>query len=207
METVLTDTSPQALSAAVEANMYAVTPLIFGSAPSAEMEDTPERLLFALGLPVAQLNGVCRARFTRETADDRIQEAMDFFLKRRLPMLWWVGPSCRPADLGPRLEAAGLRWVVDTPGMAADLSALPAEADFPAEAQICEVEDAGLRNLWAEACQRGFEMPEAVADALRATAEKAGSGPGSPLRNFVALENGRPVAAASLSLAAGIAGI
>src|SRR5260221_9814704 len=109
MSVFASDTSPQALSDAVEANMYAVTPLIFGTAPSGVASITPERMLFAMGLPFAPLNGVCRSRFEPETAAAKIRETMDFFRARRLPMLWWVGPSCRPADLGTWLETEGLR--------------------------------------------------------------------------------------------------
>ena len=121
----LHDPSPAELVAAIEANMAEFWKC-FGRLPGAELHDEPDLLWFATGVPDGSLNGVIHSQFTDDDAASRIDETLEYFERRRLPMQWWVGPSSRPADLGELLEARGLAsrpW--RPPGMAVDLDVLP----------------------------------------------------------------------------------
>ncbi len=43
---------------------------------------------------------------------------------RKVPVLWWVGPSSRPLDLAEQLIQLGFSLEDDSPGMAVELAKL-----------------------------------------------------------------------------------
>lgn len=168
----------------------------FGRLPGAEMHDEPDLLWFATGVPDGSLNGVIHSQFSDEEADSRIDETVGNYERRRLPMQWWVGPSSQPADLGERLEARGLAarpW--GPPGMAVDLDALESRP-APAGLTVQRVTDEATVKSWL-----------AASGAQTAALATAGIEPEGPMRHYVGLQDGEPVGASSLMLAAGVASL
>ena len=191
----LQEISPAELVAAIEANMAEFW-RCFGRLPGAVMHDEPDLLWFATGVPDGSLNGVIHSQFTDDDAASRIDETLEYFGRRRLPMQWWVGPSSRPADLGERLEARGLAsrpW--SPPGMAVDLGAL-SPPGAPAGLEVHRVTDEATVKSWLAA---SGAQTEALAT--------AGIEPEGPMRHYVGLLEGEPVGASSLMLAAGVASL
>jgi GNAT superfamily N-acetyltransferase len=89
--------------------------------------------------------------------------------------------------------------------MAVDLMALNEAGPAPAELRIeCVKDKEGLRK-WAYASIVGFGHPETDVDIWFDVF--AGLGFDLPLRNYVGILDGEPVATAELFLAAGVAGI
>ena len=191
----LQEISPAELVAAIEANMAEFW-RCFGRLPGAVMHDEPDLLWFATGVPDGSLNGVIHSQFTDDDAASRIDETLEYFGRRRLPMQWWVGPSSRPADLGELLEARGLAsrpW--RPPGMAVDLEGLASLA-APAGLEVRRVADEATVKSWLDA---SGAQTEALAT--------AGIEPEGPMRHYVGLLEGEPVGASSLMLAAGVASL
>ena len=146
----LQEISPAELVAAIEANMAEFW-RCFGRLPGAVMHDEPDLVWFATGVPDGSLNGVVHSQFTDDDAASRIDETLEYFGRRRLPMQWWVGPSSRPADLGELLEARGLAsrpW--RPPGMAVDLGAL-SRLETPAGLTVHRVTDEATVKSWLAA--------------------------------------------------------
>jgi GNAT superfamily N-acetyltransferase len=73
-----------------------------------EIVDRPDLLMWTRPGPTKWFSSVRIARWNAAQADDRIQEALAFFRERHRPFVWHVSPSSAPADLGVRLERAGL---------------------------------------------------------------------------------------------------
>jgi GNAT superfamily N-acetyltransferase len=63
------------------------------------------------------VNMITSTSLTQESADDTIRVARDHFKAQGKAFGWVVGPSAAPADLGTRLEAAGLTKAFDAAGM------------------------------------------------------------------------------------------
>ena len=191
----LQEISPAELVGAIEANMAEFWKC-FGRLPGAEMHDEPDLLWFATGVPDGSLNGVIHSQFTNDDAASRIDETLEYFGRRRLPMQWWVGPSSRPADLGELLEARGLAsrpW--RPPGMAVDLDVLP-DLPAPPGLEVRRVDDEATVKSWLDA---SGAQTEALAT--------AGIEPEGPMRHYVGLLEGEPAGASSLMLAAGVASL
>ena len=125
---VLQDLSAASLTRAIEESLAAF-PLILARLPGAEIYDTPDLLWISTGVPIDSFNGVFRSILEPQRADTQIEEIMQEFRRRQLPMLWQLGPSSQPLDLRQRLLAHGFTHEEDEPGMAVDLLAMNEE--FP----------------------------------------------------------------------------
>ena len=115
-------------------------------------------------------------------------------------------PDSQPADLAERLVAHGLTYYEGVPGMAADLLALHEEESTPTDL----INRSGCRQGRFEPLDRDFR------EELRAHRCPLGERHGRalwdlsldlPLRHYVGLLEGKPVAASQLFLGAGVAGI
>ena len=93
--------------------------------------------------PVADTfrNVVLSARFSAEAADRRVREILAAYRRAGTAVVWWVGPSDTPPDLGARLSAAGLTLEGNAPAMAADLADVPLDEPSPAGLEVVPVTD------------------------------------------------------------------
>ena len=89
------------------------------------------------GMDCDTFNAVCLARLEPTGSVRRIGEAIAWFSGR--PFSWWVGPADGPADLGRRLEAAGLAAAETELAMAARLSGLRTADHAPEVLEIRRV--------------------------------------------------------------------
>jgi ribosomal protein S18 acetylase RimI-like enzyme len=207
----LLDTSPDGLARAIDADSVA-TRVLNGELPlEAHLDPDAAWAINPITDPYRSV--VVAARFDERSADRRIAEIAASYAERATPFLWWRSPLDGPADLGARLERAGIWQVGDAPAMTVDLADLPAALDPPAGLEILEVTDvAGLREYLAvlvvEPPPDGAPplFPPPVAAAIVAhTGARLALEP-TPMR-YVGRFEGRPVATSRLSLAGGAAGI
>ncbi|HEX8731760.1 MAG TPA: hypothetical protein VF725_06825, partial [Ktedonobacterales bacterium] len=173
-----------------------------------EVDATPARVRYNCGAPFPLFNGVAGARFTPETVDEQIEEAIQPFKQRGLPMMWWVGPLSRPAHLGERLLAHGLQEDGHTPGMALDLSALATANDTPPTGlTIAPATTRETLEDWATISTRVFGAPDALRGALLETGARQSMRPNPQWVYYLGRLDGRPVASSALFFGAGVAGV
>ena len=204
MSNILRDLSARALAVAIEANLFEYFEYLSRSA-NVELYEHPDMTGVITGIPHPLMNGVFRTQLTSDNAHDAIEEALKHFESRKVPCTWWVGSAARPTDLGMRLEAHGLVYGEDVSGMAADLLALNEDSDAPPGLTIEPVGDKETLEQWVNAALIGFGLPDSSKNACFNLF--TGVGFDMPLRNYVGLMDGKPVAASQLFLAAGVAGI
>lgn len=166
---------------------------------------------FISGLPDPIANGVVRTHLSANSDPAelraRLAAVLARFQARGVPLLWWLLPGTTPANVAEHLAALGLQPAGAIPGMVASLSDLPSTTPTPPGLTIEEVVDeAGLRAL-ARTFTTGYELPPATETVVFEAYQRRGLGPDRPLRHFLARLNGEPVAAASLLLSAGVAGL
>lgn len=205
MTSPLAEYREETLVPAIEANLVALLSYM-GHHPSAEIEDRPEIMRFSTGLPSPAYNGAIRARVSEEAAPTLIADTKTFFWSRRVPALWWVGPSSTPANLASLLTARGFTPAADLPGMAVDIAAV-SDGPTPDGIVIREVDDALSLRQWVLAATAGFRVPEAFREPLHRFESGLGTGDHLPWRRFIALQGNEPVGASALFLGAGVAGI
>ncbi|HEX8121389.1 MAG TPA: GNAT family N-acetyltransferase [Solirubrobacteraceae bacterium] len=198
-----------AVVGALEANQQALFRAI-ADWGGAEVQDDHELLWLVTGVPAAPFNGVMRATLAPARVDDAIASVSATLDSRGTPWSWYVGPASQPADLGDRLVSAGFDVLVTMPGMAAPLPDTPSAADAPAGGsplRFEQVREEPSLEAFGTLMGLAFELPPAVIEPILRVLGVAARPDQPEMRNFLALEDGTPVACGSLVIAAGVAGL
>ena len=196
---------PSDLARSIEAN-DAEFLMALGAAGGGEVRDD-ERLRWVIGgSPVDYHNCVAHAELDADDVDRVVDEVLGRFRAYGVPGTWHVGPTSRPADIGARLKARGFTGGWSDIGMAADLGTLPEEATLPTGLTIERVRDRAGLNAWVTA-RALDEEGEAESRWVAEMYERIGLGDDVPWRHYVGWLEERPVATATLLMAAGVAGV
>lgn len=208
MNNILQDLFTPALVTAIEANMFDFFRM-FSHWPQAEFHDDPELLWTMTDIPFPMFNNRMRAKFTLE--DVAVAAAIEAAIARcqanNVPMLWLIGPTTMPTDLGARLETYGFLHTENAAGMAVDLQALNEDIPIPAGFTIEKVKDSVALKTWFRPFIAGFGIADSFTDPFIDLYECAVFGAGMPLHAYTGWLNGEPVASSSLYYGAGVAGI
>ena len=207
----LTDVSDAGFAAAIEADQVA-TRVLAPEVP-VEIHVDPDATWGIARYPDPFRSVVVSARFAEDAADRRIAEIAAAFAARGTGFLWWLAPFHGPADLGPRLVRAGLRYEGKAPAMAMDLEALPRDEALPPGLRIEPVTDvAGLREF-IQVLADEMDVPDGEPNpaaahhaALLEAIPPTLAGEPVPLR-YLGRIDGRPVATSRIAIAAGVAGL
>ena len=206
MVDILKDFSIGALVRVIEANLWEFG-IYLGQSPKVELINAVDMMWYATGLVHPMLNGVFRTRLAPSETDLKIKATLNYFRSRKLPIMWWIGPSTRPVGLEKHLEAHGFTHGEDMLGMAVDLLALKEELPLPSGLTIEHVGDVETLKAWALPFAVGFGFPHSTVSTFCNILASLGLGQQPPLQHYVARLNGQPVACSSLFLGAGVAGI
>lgn len=175
-----------AAAAAVEANLFA-HPVFHPWPRTVAAHDGPDLLWTRTNIAQPLFNSIGRANLR----DDSVILELT---SHDVPVLWWLGPSSRPADLASRLVQHGFAHAGDNPGMVAPLSRI--RHAKPIEGITIErVGDSTMLRAWNDVPRGSEERYELYAYAFDA------------FRHYIAFANGLAVGIASLFIAEGAAGI
>jgi ribosomal protein S18 acetylase RimI-like enzyme len=204
MTQILTDLSPASLTTAVKANLYAY----FGSlchSPVADFWQDAHTSRWHTPIAHSWFNGLLSNQDPAADAAQLIDETLDYFRSRHVSSFtWWLAPHLQPAAWSAHLLPRGFQHDTRTPGMAVDLNALSQPAT-PASLEIRRVEDPETLAVWVGVCVRGFGMPQAMEPHFLELFSHQDAG--MPLYSYLGSLEGTPVAAATMILGAGVAGI
>jgi ribosomal protein S18 acetylase RimI-like enzyme len=205
MSDILTHLTPAALAAAAKNNLYAFFRCL-GRSSQAEFSEAGGLARWHTQVPHPWFNGVLSTRPAAGNEEQTVQGALGYFDSRDVSSFtWWLAPRLPVSAWETHLRQRGFRYNNSTPGMAADLSRLKPGSAAPAGLSIQRVQDLEALRVWARTFIIGYELPGSMAVALYDL--MAGLGLDLPLRHYVGFMDGEPVAASTLFLGAGVAGI
>ena len=105
MNTVQTDATPSAMTRAIIDNLIELFPAYIPMMPGAERIAVGESAAYLTDIQFPLFNGLIEPRLDESNADAAIDTVVARARARQVPMLWWLTPESRPADIGERLEA------------------------------------------------------------------------------------------------------
>jgi ribosomal protein S18 acetylase RimI-like enzyme len=139
-------------------------------------------------------------------APELIQATIDYFVSRAVGVFsWWLDPEQSALGWDAALRAAGFGHEASAPGMAVELGAVDYAAPVPAGLEIHTVETSAALRTWVSTFMNGYGIPLAVEPDFHDLI--ASLGLDLPLRHYLGLVDGQPVATSSLFLGAGVAGV
>lgn len=177
----------------------------FRNLPNAEFHEEAQVHWIATNVLFDLFNGVLWAGFEPPSIDTEIERIINQFRRRDVPMIWHIGPSTRPVDLGGYLLRHGLTHIEDEPGMAVDLNETHEDVSPVTGLTIVPVEDAAMLRQWIDVWS--FPLPPAVNQQLTDAYAQLGFAPDRPLRHYLGLLDGKPVATSAIFEAAGVASV
>ena len=205
MDILRNPTSEQIITA-IEQNLFAWIPIL-GKMGSAVDNDPIGVKRVKCDRPTALFNSVMDAQLHPGQVESTITHIQSDARQRKVPLLWWISPSTRPADVEQHLIDHG--FVIDeaSPGMAVDLTQLNENLRLPEGLTVQLAQDDASFRVWTTALAAGFEFPPSLKhvedtwyDFLRLTDVEI-------IQAYTGLLNRKPVATSLLFLAAGVAGI
>jgi GNAT superfamily N-acetyltransferase len=178
----------------------------FEAVPGVEVVDDERTLRVATGVPSPLFNPVLRATVAQDELKALVDEAREWYRRRRLPWSWYAGPASGPAEVAGELERRGFAKVTEPPGMAAELAGVEnLDPGFPVVVE--RVTDQQMVDAWFSVFAPAFELSRAAAAAFRDLILAGGLDDSAPMRNYLAYVGPEPVATGSLVPAAGVGGI
>lgn len=205
MDPIQTDLSPKALVDAIRGNMYAFLRFA-GQRGSKEYFENETFARWFTSVPHPWFNGVlCNA--PPATGDEAfLNETLAFFRERRVEAItWWLNNGLQRADWDDFLLERGFGFSDDTPGMAVDLSKLHESHTKPDGLDIRVVADEETLHAWTHVFIQGYGVPADWESAFFQLLSACGLE--LPMRNYLGYLDGEPLAASTLFLGAGAAGI
>lgn len=199
--------SDAVLAAAVRADLVAMVSLLH-EPPFGEVHRDGGSTWFLTGLPEPSANGVLQADLDPRDPGATVERLLEPFRSRGLPMMWWrfTPPEPAVAELDAALRRHGLDLDSDRPGFGLALRDLR-PAPPPPGIRVERVRDPETFAAWARVVGVAFEDPD-FADGLSMEAFRAaGFADDAPFRHVVGRVDEDVVAAATLSRAAGVAGL
>jgi GNAT superfamily N-acetyltransferase len=178
----------------------------FQAVAGVEVVDDPRSLRVATGVPSPLFNPVLRVTVDPEELGELIDEAREWYRRRRLPWSWYVGPASQPSSIASELERRGFAKVTEPPGMAADLAGVE-DLDPGLPVVVERVSDRSDVEAWFKVFAPAFELSRAAASAFRDLILAGGLDDAAPMRNYIAYVGSEAVATGSLVPAAGVGGI
>jgi hypothetical protein len=207
MEPILQDFSPTRLAIANEENLASWIP-VFDQLEGSQLNTLPGIKRSISNIPISLLNSIMDSRLTPEQVEPTIEYLIADAKLRHVPILWWVGPSTRPADLAERLVKYGFSIDEDGPGMAVELSRLNQNLPIPEGCSIQPAQDDGTLWAWCRTMAQGFEAPaERFEFAVNNWHLLLNQVDPEITQPYLAWLNGKPVATSLLQLGGGVAGI
>jgi ribosomal protein S18 acetylase RimI-like enzyme len=202
---ILCDLTEKALAKAVIENCYARTP--FSHAwPGAEIYKGTDVDWCLTHVAYPACNPVLHVNIAPERIGGFLQSLTEKAKKRKVNLHCQVNAETRPADLGKYLTAHGFTYSGAGPCMAADLQALKEQKTAPQGFRILEIRDyAGLKK-WCQIKILGFGQPAYMEPAL-VEWMATDMGMKQPMKLYLGLLDGRPVATSAYYLGAGVVGI
>lgn len=207
MSDILEDLSAPALVKAIEDNLSAWVPELgkMGRFTANEPLGINRSIV---EIPNALFNSIMDARLDSEKVEMTIQSVIADAKVRKVPLLWWIGPSTKPADLSLYLIKSGFNVDDDGPGMAVQLENLNERLPLPQGVTIKQTKDDLSLWEWSQTLAAGFEVsPDRIDFMINSWHHFINIANPETCLTYLAYLDGKPVATSLLFLQGGVAGI
>lgn len=201
----LDDSSEQAMIKAIEENMYAMTPLTHGW-PGAETYTGKDVSWCVTDISFPTCNPIIHVNMKPEEIDGLLDMLTAKAMERKVNLHCWTTQDTKPSNLGEYLTAHKFTNVGVAAGMAVDLQDLNESDATPPGFSIVEVKDSKTLKAWCQVAGTGFSIPEhaitSIVEWLTMEIKMK-----QPIRCYLGLLDGKPVATSQYYLGAGVCGI
>jgi len=174
-----------------------------GKTPGFEWIETSDLTIFISGMDFSMFNCVLRTNLDQANAEKRIAETVELLRQRRVPFVWRIRKMDEPADLHVLLEKYGLRRSEEL-GMAIDLDELKTPRPPPGF-KLERAKGKDRLEAYVRLLIPAYQAPPSMVEPFIRMILHTDLG--DSFRHYIGHLDGRPVAASSVLLASGVAGL
>ncbi|MDH4123447.1 MAG: GNAT family N-acetyltransferase [Thermoplasmata archaeon] len=173
------------------------------ASPNVEFSEKNGITQFITGIPQDIFNVVLKCNLDLETIESRIDDALNYFKSRHIPLLWHTGLLSEPKDVGRYLEDRGFPNDYDLAAMAFDLGKLKNDDHASNDITIKIVTDDPTSRYWKEVLANSWESPRELISWMDQNACFTPSiekkiGISMPKKMYLAYLDGKPVSTCML---------
>ena len=179
----------------------------FGSAMKSEFCENSSLSWFLTGIPLSFYNAVISTNLEEKEADRKIDMLLNYYQMHHVPVMWWIGPSTRPKNLGAHLQKHGFVHSADLSGMAADLEEIANKEIGNEKILIRRVDNVKYLKYWMYVFQKGFRIPDEIANSIFEFEREIGFSSDLPWQRYVGFVGKEPACTSGLFLGKEAAGI
>ena len=166
----------------------------FGLAPGCALHDEGDALWFETPIPIIPYNVILKFQVERNI-NQKIDELISHFIRRKVSFLWVVHPSSLPLDIHDRLQKRGLLHIEIIPCMARDLANLPQVPSLPDGVEVREVIEESDVNKFQELTAWRWGVPSDYRQQLQLIFESFNIGkPSAKAHMWMAWRGSVPIA-------------
>ena len=204
MTFVLPSVDPATIATFIEANINDYL-LSYARLPIAVLHADATSVWVKAGVPGATVNSIVWARFQPDRIDEEIDSVLDHFRAPAVPVVWHIGPTSAPPELGSTLLQHGMAFVEDEPGMALDIEQMNDDFAESSELTIDPIDDeAGLHDWVSVWLHRA---PEELRKAHFSMRRSLWLEHERPMYCFLGRWEGNPVATSMLFMGQGVVAV
>jgi len=198
------DFEPQNLSKLIDKNQLSYD-LFLAQSDVITLENNEQFIRIESTNPIPIFNGVLETTINQNDPDTLIRDILESLESRKDGFCWKVWSSTFPKNLGEILVSQGLKVSSESPGMAADLAC----HEFPPQSleklTVKQVStEKGLED-WVITLFEGFQLSYELRPIYNKILMDAGFK--NPVKSYLGLYDGQPVATASCFYSDGVVGI
>ncbi|MFX0134597.1 MAG: GNAT family N-acetyltransferase [Candidatus Hodarchaeota archaeon] len=179
----------------------------FGLAPGCALHDDGDALWFETPIPIIPYNVILKFQMERNI-NQKIDEIISRYTRRKVSFVWVVQPSSLPLDIGDRLQKRGLIHIETIPCMARNLKDLPQVPSLPDGIEVYEAIEESDVNKFLELTAWRWGVPLDYHQKLQLIFQSFKIGkPGAKAHMWVAWRDGVPISKAGSYYGEGSVGV
>lgn len=173
--------------------------------PKMRLVEHPHAVVTESDLACPFFNNIFSADIPGPNVESVVEDLIGRFRPRNVPCFWWSGPVNHDERVTSILETLGFVKAFEAAAMAVDLADLPAPDSGVVE--VCEVDSESEMTDWSRTCASAFEFDDDLSNWWHDLFTSIPFGGSTPLRHFLAFNDGDPVGTASAYIEDDVAGL
>jgi ribosomal protein S18 acetylase RimI-like enzyme len=134
-----------------------------GQSPLYEVQESDDLIIMCHGAKEATYQGVGLANLSSEDIDRKIESVLSYFVERKLPFVWYIGPDTKPSNLGDILNEHGLKYIGEVAAMAIKIEKLKLR-NYPKDLTIERVKDEDQLRTFFDVWIESYPFPPSLGD-------------------------------------------
>ncbi|TET51857.1 MAG: hypothetical protein E3J58_01255 [Actinomycetota bacterium] len=179
----------------------------YGHSSKAGLIDNGNMMKFLTRIPLPFFNCVLFYNSNYKNLERQIKNFIGYGRSKKTPLLWIIGPSSKPHNIGALLEDNGFKYDDHMLSMAICISDLKKDPQYIDGFKVEIVDSNKKLEKWVHACLRGFDESGKNFSRIYEFERSLGCGKDRPWVRFTGIVDGEAIATSAVFMGSEAAGL